>query len=264
MSLLLLFAGGPIGPIQGDLTITEANDGVAASSSLSVSGSAGSMEMDDVATSASALVITAQVFVVEVDDTGVANAILLLTGSVPFTEGNDMPSAEGMAAIVGSADFIEDNDIVVAGGAVGVASVFAMVEGDDEFAASALMPIWHVRRGGADELALYEHQQREWQEQLRQIIDRSWRIAHGEIDPQTLLPILPPDYSVVIAEMINQALAIESGTHRGLHCRTGATAGRAGNLHPSPRRIANQLGDLGLIGIVHGERHSPSYHKAAP
>jgi hypothetical protein len=209
MSLLLLFAGGPIGPIQGDLTITESNDGVSASSSLPVSGSTGSIEVDDVATSAGALVIAAQLFIGEADDTGVANGILLLTGSVPVTEGYDVPSAEGMVAIVGSADFFEDNDIFAAGGAVGVASAFTAVEDDDELSVSALMPIWHVRRGGAGELARYEHQQVEWQEQLRQIIDRSWRIAHGEIDPQTLLPIPPPDYSAVIGEMINQALATD-------------------------------------------------------
>lgn len=209
MSVLLLFAGGPIGPIQGDLTIIEANDGLAASSSLPVSGSTGSIEVDDVATSAGALVITAQVFVGEADDTGVANATLSLTGSTLVTEDNDVPSVEGTVTIVGSADFIEDNDIFATGGAVGAAAAFAAVEEDDELSASALMPIWHLRRGGAAEWARYERQQIEWQEQLRQIIDRSWRIAHGEIDPLTFLPIPPPDYSAVIDEMMRQSQAID-------------------------------------------------------
>lgn len=209
MSLLLLFAGGPIGPIQGDLTIIEFNDGLTASSSLPVSGSTGSIEVDDVATSAGALVITAQAFVGEVDDTGVANAMLSLAGIVTIAEGDDVPSTKGTVAVVGSAASVEESDRSLMQGAVGVGAYLAAIEEDDLLSVSALMPIWYPRRGGSDEWAHNEQRQIEWQEQLRRIIDRSWKVAHGEIDPVTFLPIPPPDYSSVIEELRRQALALD-------------------------------------------------------
>ncbi|MBK1870086.1 hypothetical protein [Taklimakanibacter albus] len=209
MSLLLLFAGGPIGPIQGDLTIVEANDGLTASSSLPVFGSTGSIEADDVAASSGALVITAQVFVGEADDAGVANAMLSLAGIGTIAEDDDVPSTDGTVAVVGSAASVEESDTPLMQGAVGVMGDLAAIEEDDFLSVSALMPILYPRRGGDDVRARYEQHQIEWQEQLRRIIDRSWQIANGEIDPVTFLPIPPPDYSSVVEELRRQALALD-------------------------------------------------------
>lgn len=209
MSLVLLFAGGQIGPIQGDLSIAEANDDLTASCSLPVSGSVGSVEANDVATAAGALVITAQVYVDESDDVGTASATLPIAGLATVTEDDDVHSLWGTIAVVGSIAFAEENDGFSAQGATNIAALLAANEEDDAFSASALMPIWYPRRGGDDEWARYERRQIEWQEQLRRIIDRSWQIANGEIDPVTFLPIPPPDYSAVVGEMINQALAVD-------------------------------------------------------
>lgn len=209
MSLLLLFAGRPIGPIQGDLMIIEANDGLAASSSLPVFGSTGSIEADDVAASSGALVITPQVFVGEADDAGVANAMLSLAGIGTIAEDDDVPSTDGTVAVVGSAASVEESDTPLMQGAVGVMGDLAAIEEDDFLSVSALMPILYPRRGGDDARARYEQHQIEWQEQLRRIIDRSWQIANGEIDPVTFLPIPPPDYSSVVEELRRQALALD-------------------------------------------------------
>lgn len=209
MSLVLLFAGGQIGPIQGGLSIAETDDGLTASCSLPVFASGGSIEADDVSTVAGALVIAAQTSIGEADDTGGANAVLSLTGTAIIAEDSDVPSSDGTVAIVGSAGFVEESDSCWVQGAIGVGAVFAAIEEDDTLSISALMPIWYPRRSGDDEWARYERRQIEWQEQLRRIIDRSWQIANGEIDPITFLPIPLPDYSAVVKGLINQAVALD-------------------------------------------------------
>lgn len=209
MSLLLLFAGGQVGPIQGDLAFAEAHDGLSASGSLPVSGSAWPGEAHDAATAAGALVVTAQIFVGESDDAISTNALLSLAGTVSLTENDDVPSTDGAVAVVGSAASVEESDSSSMQGAIGLAALLAATEEDDTFSASALMPIWYLRRGGDDEWARRERSQIEWEQQLRRIIDRSWQIANGEIDPITLLPIPPPDYTTVINEMLRQAVALD-------------------------------------------------------
>ena len=209
MSLLLLFAGGPVGPIEAVLSIIEANDGLIASCSLSLSGATGLVEGDDAATSAGVLASTASSFIAEDDDAAATTAVLAIVGMAAVTEGNDVASASGAAAIVGSIAVIEENDAFSVEGAIGIDAAFTATEEDDALSISALMPIWYPRRGGDDEWARYERRQIEWEQQLRQIIDRSWQIANGEIDPVTFEPIPPPDYDAVVDELVRQALAVD-------------------------------------------------------
>lgn len=54
-----------------------------------------------------------------------------------------------------------------------------------------------------------ERREQKWKDDLRKIIDQSWRIADGEIDPVTFEPIPPPDYSAVIDELKRQAFALD-------------------------------------------------------
>lgn len=198
-----------VGPINGNLTRTEDDDVLAASGALSLTGSLGSTEIDDVATAAGALTVTASAFIAEAGDSGASTATVALAGALTVTEGADVPSASGTIDLVGSAAVIEQGDTLGALGALEIEASFSATEEDDTLSASALMPIWCPRRGGDDDWAKYERQQIEWHQQLRRIIDRSWRIANGEIDPVTFEPIQPPDYSVVIGELINQALALD-------------------------------------------------------
>ncbi|MGE3875492.1 MAG: hypothetical protein AB7F74_21270 [Parvibaculaceae bacterium] len=58
-----------------------------------------------------------------------------------------------------------------------------------------------ARRHGADDRQEYERWLRKWQESLRRIIERSWRIANGEIDPVTLEPIPQPDLQGLAAAL---------------------------------------------------------------
>lgn len=198
-----------VGPVNADLAVTEANDTLAALVTLDLLGALAATEADDVPSAASVLAITASTFGTEADDTLAADATLAIVGNVSLAEGDDAPSAAGALDIVATLAAVEQDDGIAASANLIVGASLAVTEEDDALSASALMPILYPRRGGDDEWAKYERRQREWDEQLRQIIDRSWRIANGEIDPVTFERIPPPDHSAVVGELINQALTID-------------------------------------------------------
>lgn len=210
MSLLLLFHGSPpAGPVSGNLVVAEANDILSASGTLPLNGALATTEADDVGTASGVAAIAASTFTTEADDTGVATATLSLAASLSLSEGSDFPSAGGMVGIVGSLAGVEQDDAIAVQGALGNAGTLAIAEQDDTLAASALVPVWYPRRGDDDRWSEYERRQVEWQDQLRWIIDRSWQVAHGEIDPITFETIPPPDYSAVIGKLINQAITLD-------------------------------------------------------
>lgn len=210
MSLLLLFHGSPpAGPVSGDLAITESSDVLSASSVLPLNGSLTPTEADDVGIASGTLTVAASVIVTEGDDACASGATVALVGGLAAAEGDDVPAAGGRVDIVASIAVSENSDALATQGAIGVKGELSAVEGDDALSASALMPIFYPRRGGGDLWAKYEQRQIEWGQQLSRIIDRSWRIAHGEIDPVTLLPVPPPDYSPVTGELINRARALD-------------------------------------------------------
>lgn len=199
----------PATAVNADLAVTEADDSVSASSGLEIQASLSSTEAGDVPTAAGALQVAAASFITEGDDTSAATATLALSGSLAVTEGADVPSASGTVDIVGAAAIAEADDTLDGLGALAIEASLTVTEEDDTLSASALMPILYPRRGGDEEWARYERRQIEWEQQLRRIIDRSWQIANGEIDPVTLLPIPPPDYSTVVDELMRQALALD-------------------------------------------------------
>lgn len=210
MSLLLLFHGTlPAGPIDASLSVTETNDTLAASATVEIIANVAATETNDVASASGTVDIVASAAITEANDTLSSSATLAIAGSAGATEGDDVPSVSGTVDLVGSFTATEENDSFSASSNLIVDSSLAVTEEDDTLSASALMPIFYPRRGGDDEWARYEQRQIEWQEQLRRIIDRSWRIANGEIDPVTFEPIPPPDYSAVIGELINQALSLD-------------------------------------------------------
>lgn len=209
MSLLLLFTGSVAGPVTGNLAATEANDTPSVLAAVGIAASLAETEANDVASATGAVAVAGAAAIAEADDTLGATSALPIAGIVASIEGDDVPSTSGALDIVGSLAAVEQDDILVLSGAVGIVASLAITEEDDTFSASALVPILYPRRGGNDEWAKNEQRQRKWDEQLRRIIDRSWRIANGEIDPITFEPIPPPDYSAVIGELINQALSLD-------------------------------------------------------
>lgn len=209
MSLLLLFASAPVGPINGSLTKTEDDDVLAASATLVVNGSLASTEAGDAPSAAGALTITASAFPTEADDSSASTATLLVQGNLATAEGDDVPSAADLLDIVGTLAATEADDSITATAAIEIEADLGATEGDDTLDASAHMQVFIPRRGGIDPHEEFERRQIEWQEQLRRIIDRSFRIANGEIDPITFEPIPPPDYSPVVNELINQALSLD-------------------------------------------------------
>lgn len=197
------------GPVDANLSVTESNDSLAASTALELRASLASTETYDVVTAAGALTVTALAFISEGDDTGAAIATLALYGALTVTESDDVPSASGRVDIVGTAAITEASDTFGGFGTVELKASLTVTEGDDSLGATALMPIYYPPRGGDKEWARYEQRQIEWQEQLRRIIDRSWLIANGEIDPGTFKPIPPPDYDAVIDALVRQAEGVD-------------------------------------------------------
>jgi hypothetical protein len=197
------------GPVNTTLAVTEQDDTIAAVATIETRASLALTEGDDVASAAGTLDIVSSAFITEADDTLSAIATLGIAATAATTEADDVPSAASTLGIVGALAITESDDTLAMSAAIGVTATTIIAEGDDTVDASALMPIFYPRRGGADDREDYDHWLKQWHEQLRLIIDRSFKIANGEIDPVTFEPIPPPDYSPVVAAMISQALSID-------------------------------------------------------
>lgn len=209
MSLLLLFAGAVVGPVNADLTFNEQDDTVSSTTTLDLIATLAVTEADDVASGAGTVDIVATAAITEAHDTVTAAATIEITATAAITEGGDVPSAAGTVDIVGSLALTEGDDAIAAAATIEILAVAVINEGDDTFEASAIMPVFYPRRGGVDDREEYECWLRQWEESLRRIIDRAFAIAAGEIDPITGEPIPPPDHSPVIAAMLDQALSLD-------------------------------------------------------
>lgn len=196
--------------VNADLNVTEADDTLSATGGVEIQASLAATEANDVPSATGALQVTASAFITEQDDVGASTGILSISGSVVVTEGNDVPSASGTVDIVGSLAVVEGDDTLSAQGHLDIEASLAITEEDDTLSAQAQMPIVYPRRGGVDEdQEEFERRKRKWKEDLGRVIDRSFRIANGEIDPITFEPIPPPDYTAVIDELKRQALALD-------------------------------------------------------
>ena len=209
MSLLLIFNGGVIGPVTADLVVAEANDALSAAVGLEISGALGLTEADDGASASGALAVTGAGTGTEVDDSGVATAALAITATVDLGEGNDALSALAAAAVAASFAGLEVDDALSAGTALALAATFLVTEDDETLASFTQMPVLYPRRGGIDAVTERERRLKEWRADLRRIIDRSFGIAQGEIDPITFEPIPPPDHSKIRATLANAARSLD-------------------------------------------------------
>jgi|GEM_PF-5481264 len=200
--------------IQGILSSTEANDTLSATATLAIKGAASPTEAGDTLSSAARLLIKGTLAATEANDTLSATGVLPITGTLSVTEADDTLSAQGAGQplTTGSLDVTEADDSLSTTSALTITATLSVVEGNDTLTAAAVLaappaPLVHV--GGDDPRLIYERKQREWQEALRRIIDQSWAIAHGLIDPITLEPIPPPDYSAIIEGLLEQAAALD-------------------------------------------------------
>lgn len=198
-----------VGPVNADVNVVEVGDASTAFVRLDLFGDLTVIEADDIATAVGAVTITASEAIIEAGDTLAASAELAIVASLAITEGDEVTSATGTLDSVASLATIERSDDIAASANLIVSADLATIEDDDTLNVDALMPIWYPRRGGDDEWGRYERRQIEWERQLRRIINQSWQIVHGEIDPITFLPIQPPDYSAVIEELTGKVKALD-------------------------------------------------------
>jgi hypothetical protein len=193
--------GVTVSAVNGQLAGTEQDDTLSAQAAIEVQASLTATEANDVAALAGVVDIVGSAAVAEGNDTIAGTAALDIAAGAAVTEANDVPSAGGTIEIVGSLAAAEANDGLSADTMLGIAATASIGESGDALDASALMPVFYPRRGGSDDRVDYERWQRDWQENLRRIIARSWRIAEGEIDPVTFEPIPPPDLESVAAAL---------------------------------------------------------------
>lgn len=197
------------GPVAGSVDLTEADDTLSAATTLAITATVAVTEADDVASAAGTVDIVGSVAVIEANDTFAGAAALDILATAAITEGDDVPSAAGTIDIVGSLSAVEGDDAIAGAATVEIIAVAVITEGDDTIEASALMPIFYPRRGGIDDREDYECWLRQWRHDLRRIIDRSFLIAAGIIDPVTFESIPPPDYSPLTAAFIGEARALD-------------------------------------------------------
>ena len=209
MSLLLIFNGGVIGPVTADLAVTEANDALSAAAGLEISGTLGSTEADDIASVSGALAITGSGATTEADDGCATTATINIVATVDPGEGDDVLSSLAAVAVTALFAGVEADDTLSAGAGLALAAAFLVIEDDDTLASFTQMPVFYPRRGGIDEAAERERRLSQWRADLRRIIDRSFGIAGGEIDPITFEPIPPPDYSTVTATLVDAARSLD-------------------------------------------------------
>jgi hypothetical protein len=187
--------------VNADLAVTEQDDTLSASATLEIQASLAATEANDVASASGTVDIVASASITEGNDALAGTATLDILATASITEAGDVPSAASTVNIVGSLAVADADDTAAAEATLGIVASAIITEGDDTLDAPALMPIWYPRRGGTWDREEYERWLRDWQDSLRRIIDRSWRIASGEIDPVTFEPIPPADLASLAAAL---------------------------------------------------------------
>jgi hypothetical protein len=189
MSLLLLF-GGAAAPVNATASITEADDTLSGSATALIKGTLSASLADSTLSTTGALLIKGTLSATLAAVTLASTAALAIKANAAIVGADDTLTATGTTgANTGRVNAVLANATVSASGQV------------------AQVPIIVGQRGGgSDEQHDYERRQRDWQEDLRRIIDQAWKIANGEIDPATLEPIPPADLASLASalELIEQ------------------------------------------------------------
>lgn len=210
------------GPISGTASITEADDTLAATGKVALTGAASITEANGTLIATGALALKGIASITEAGDAVSVVCVLPIAGTLSATEADDTLSAQGAGQPVttGSFDVTEADDSVTATAVLAITGTISIAEAGDTLAATATIadappaPVF-VHVGGDDPRLIHERKQREWQEQLRQIIDQAWRIANGDIDPVTFEPIPAPDFvslaaALQVAEQARDQAALDA------------------------------------------------------
>ena len=217
MSLLLLFHGAFTG-VTGTAGIAETDDAVASAGAIVLKGSAGLTEASDALSATAAVALKGAAALVEAGDTLGAAGVLRIGGAAGIAETSDSIASIGALPILGAAGVVAaDVAVLAAGSAGGNAGTVAATEASDTLAAAARLalagavtvtladaalsaagqvaqlPLVVPRRGGAAEREAVERRDRDWERDLKRIIDEAWAMAHGLADPVTHKPLPKSD-----------------------------------------------------------------------
>lgn len=206
--------GSAVPTIHADLAIGEAGDALSATSAVLIAGRLSAAEAADTIAATGVLPLTGSLSQIEARDDPASAGILPLAAAAAPTEANDTSAAAGAIDLAASAAITESDDTLAAASSAPVRARLSITE-DDDTVLSSFWPVLRFRpRGGPWPVHDGEPgwSRRDWERDLRRIIDEAWRIANGEIDPVTRNELPPPDLSAV-----HDALAALADKRAGEH-----------------------------------------------
>lgn len=179
-------------------------------SSAAVSGGVSSTEASDTPSVAGTLHIRSALTAAEASDTTSGDGALPIQGALAAGDATDLASSGGTLALSAILTTSESEDDLNVLGTLPIAGAISVAEADDTGSADTFMggiPL-PARPGGGEDSAWERYaRERQWQADLRRIIEQAWRIAHGEIDSVTRDVKPPPDLRVILGVLSRRAEA---------------------------------------------------------
>jgi hypothetical protein len=181
--------------------IAEARDTVAAAGALAIRGSASNPGAVATLSATGRLARKATASLPEADDAASAKGGITLLATARMTASAAALAATAVLPAAGVVGVIAEAATLAAVGASASFGRAAVTLQGVTVSAAADTPAMYRRRGVVDERATLRRREREWERDLKRIIDEAWDIAHGLIDPVTRVSVAPPDVAGLAASL---------------------------------------------------------------
>ena len=184
-------------------SIAEAGDGIAAAGALAIRGLASIPGAVATLSATSRLAKKATASLPEAHDAASAKGGIALLGTARMTASAAALAAAAVLPVAGAVGVIAKAATLAAVGASASFGRAAVTLQGVAISAAADTPSVYRGRGGIDERTALHRRERQWERDLKRIIDEAWDIAHGLIDPVTRESVAPPDV-VGLAASLNE------------------------------------------------------------
>jgi hypothetical protein len=131
----------PVGEIDGDLAVTEAQDTVAVSGEVAVEGVLAVTEALDTIAVTVEIVVTAALAVTEAADTVAISAAVAVQGALEVSEGIDTIAVSAAVIVAGALAVTEANDTILVNGGADRSATLAVTEEPDTIAVSGAVAV---------------------------------------------------------------------------------------------------------------------------
>ena len=174
--------------VSATASMAEARDTVAAVGALALRGSASNQGAVATLSAAGRLALKGTASLPRANDAASAKGGIALRATAGMTASAAALSAAGVLPI-GGAVAVTGNAMTLAsaGASAGFGRAVVTLQGVTVSAAAGKLAFYR-RHGAIDERDALRRREREWERDLKRIIDEAWAIAHGLIDPVTRDP----------------------------------------------------------------------------